>query len=95
MTEQERAEIDAKLAALRDELLDRAARPVCVTVERACELFGFSRPTFERWKADPTTGLMRGPEPAVLQPDGPGCKVLVHVERMEAWLVGRGARRGA
>jgi [acyl-carrier-protein] S-malonyltransferase len=37
VTEQERAEIDAKLAELGDELLERAARPVCVTVERACE----------------------------------------------------------
>lgn len=94
--ERERAlrdEFDGKLAALRDELLEvaaRAARPRCVSVERACEDYGFSRATFDRWLADPRCGLDAGPAPVVLRPNGPGGKVVVHVERLEAWLDARG-----
>lgn len=72
--------------------IDARSQPVCVPPDRACETFGFSRSTFDRWLADPAEGLERGPEPVVLRPNGPTGKVMVHVERMQRWLDARGRK---
>lgn len=87
-------DMEARLAALREELLThinaKVERPVCVPPDRACKLWGFSRPVFDRWLADPREGLEDSPKPVVFRPNGPGGKVMVHVARMQDWLDARG-----
>lgn len=91
-----RAAVERAVAPLLERLvrLEADALAVSVQPEEACRRFGFSRATFDRWDADPRTGLRYGPEPVVTRPNGPGGKVLVHVARMQAWLDRRGARAG-
>lgn len=83
-----RAELERRVAEVRDEVLARVeARSArrCLSVAEACEAYSFSRATWDRWLADPTTGL----EAVVLRPNGPGGRVLVPVEAFEAWLRAR------
>jgi uncharacterized protein (DUF2384 family) len=89
-----RAAVAQELHQLRRHVAG-AARPVCVTPDQACELFGFSRAVFDRWLADPHEGLEERPEPVVIRPTASsgGKKVLVHVERMQRWLDARAAAK--
>lgn len=87
------ARIDAVEAKVEQVLALVDSRAVCVPPDKACEMFAFSRSTFDRWLADPAEGLELGPEPVVIRPNGPTGKVLVHLARMQRWLDARGKRR--
>lgn len=70
-------DLEARLAAVAE----RAQRR-CLSIDEACAAYEVSRPVFERWLADRSTGLFD----VVFQPSGPRGRVLVPVEAFEAWL---------
>lgn len=94
------AEVGPMLRELLDEVrslrrrLDDVARagPArALSVDDVCEVYPIGRTTFDRWLADPTTGLRE----VVRQPGGPGGRVFVMLEPFEAWLRARGGTAGA
>lgn len=75
-----------QLQALEARLSELEARPGeaarCVSVREACERWGFSRSTWDRWLADRESGLRE----VVVQA---GRRVLVPVAEFEGWLRSR------
>lgn len=85
-------ELRKEISGLRQEVRQlRALAPDskasrCLTIDETCAAYRVSKATFERWKEDARTGL-RG---VLLQPGGPGTRVLVPVAAFERWLTERG-----
>jgi len=57
-----------------------------LSVAEACQRFGVSRSSFDRWRSDPATGLER----LTPQPSGHGGRILVPVGGFGEWLRTRG-----
>lgn len=95
-----RAEVERQVAPLRaavEELRRPAAERDCLEVSEACRRYSFSRSTWARWLADPTSGLEPDPRHGpgvVIRPNGPGGKVLIRRAPFEAWLAARGRGPG-
>lgn len=90
---QVKAEFRAELEVLRAELTSPNKDPRrCLSPDEICEIYGFSRSTFDRWLADRHTGL----EEVVQRPRG-GRLVLVPRAEFEDWLAGQcpGRRAGS
>ena len=73
--------LEARLSELESRPGEGSAR--CVSVREACERWGFSRSTWDRWLADRESGLRE----VVVQA---GRRVLVPVVEFEGWLRSRG-----
>lgn len=79
------AECEARLSALESRQAGPEQR--CVSVDEACERWGFSRSSWDRWLADRTSGLREVVIPV-------GSRVLVPVNEFDGWLRAlRGRRR--
>lgn len=78
-----------EVRSLRAQVADAARRgPVrALSVDDVCEVYPIGRTTFDRWLADPSTGL----RDVVRQPGGRGARVFVMIEPFEAWLRARTA----
>lgn len=74
------AECEARLGALEARHTDSERR--CVSVDEACERWGFSRSSWDRWLADRASGLREVVIPA-------GSRVLVPVSEFEGWMRAR------